>query len=107
VVVVEVVFAVTVGDASVAATTFTEAVTPHVAGLVAPVGIVVTAQVRLTVPVNPFAGVTVIIEVSFVIAPAATVMPPPLLRLKVGVAAAETVTVTAFEVLPLKLASPP
>ena len=34
----------------------------HVAGLVAPVGLA-TAQVRLTAPVNPFDGVTVIVDV--------------------------------------------
>jgi hypothetical protein len=34
----------------------TEDVTPQVAGLVAFAGVVATAQVRLTAPVNPFAG---------------------------------------------------
>lgn len=42
----------------------------QVAGLVGLLGLVVTAQVRPTLPVKPFAGVTVTIEVLPVVAPA-------------------------------------
>jgi hypothetical protein len=45
----------------------------QVTGLVAPVGAVVTAQVKATVPVNPFVGVTVIGDVLPVVAPWLTV----------------------------------
>jgi predicted secreted protein len=70
----------------------TEGVTPQVAGLVAPVGTVVTVQVRLTVPVNPFAGITVMVDVLPVVALASKVMGPLFVRAKLGVAAAVTVT---------------
>jgi hypothetical protein len=53
----------------------TEDVTPQV-GAVMPPGGFVSAQVRLTVPVNPFDGVTVIVEVFPDVAPAVTVTPP-------------------------------
>jgi hypothetical protein len=78
----------------------------HVAGLVAPVG-PATAQVRFTAPVNPFDGVAVMVDVLPEVAPAVTLMLPLLVRAKLGTAAAVTVTVTAFDVLPLKLVSPP
>jgi hypothetical protein len=70
-----------------------EGVTAQVAGLTAPVGIVVTAQVRPTDPVNPFEGVTVIVDVFPVVALASTLMLPLLVRPKLGVGAAVTVTV--------------
>jgi hypothetical protein len=71
----------------------TELVTPQVAGLVAPAGIVVTAQETLTVPVNPFDGVTVIVAVLPVADAAANEILPPLVRPKLGA----VVTVTVFD----------
>jgi len=57
----------------------------QVTGLVAPAGSVDTTQVKLTVPVNPFAGVTVIVDVLFAVAPGLMEIAPLLLRLKPGV----------------------
>lgn len=71
----------------------TEGVTTQVAGLVAFAGVMMTAQVRLTAPVKPFAGSTVIVAVLPAVAPAATVMLPLLVRAKLGAGAALTVTV--------------
>ena len=71
----------------------TEEATPQVAGLVAPVGMVVTVQVRLTVPVNPFAGITVIVAVLPVVALASKVMGPLFVSAKLATVAAVTVTV--------------
>ena len=51
----------------------------QVGASIAPVGLEVIAQVRATVPLNPEeAGVTVIVEVFPVVAPAAILMPVPL-----------------------------
>ena len=75
----------------------------HVAGWLAAVG--VTAQVRATAPLNPPDPVALMVAVLPVVAPALTVMLPLLLSAKLG-EAAETVTVTAAEVLVLKLVSP-
>ena len=55
----------------------------HVTGLVAPVG-PVTAQLRLTFPVNPPDGVALIVEV-LPVAPWITVMFPLLVSAKPGV----------------------
>src|ERR1039457_6020547 len=52
----------------------------QVVGLVAPVGVLVTAQVRATVPVNELPGVTVMVEVPA--EPGTTLMLPPLERVK-------------------------
>lgn len=84
---------VTVAATGLALATFTELVTAHVAGLTAPEGIVVTAHVKLTVPVNPPLGDTLMVDVLPVVAPAATVMFPPLLSAKLGA----VVTVTVFD----------
>jgi hypothetical protein len=46
------------------------------AGLVAPVGDEVTAQARETVPVNEFAGVTVMVDVLPLVPPGVTEMLP-------------------------------
>ena len=51
--------------------TLTEDGMLHVAGLVGLVSVVVTAQLKFTVPVKPPAGVTLIVEVFPVVAPAA------------------------------------
>jgi hypothetical protein len=93
VVVAEVVVTVSVAVCAVVPATLTELVTPQVAGLVAPAGIVVTAQDRLTVPVKPLEGVTVTLAVLPVVAAAANEMFPPLLRAKLGA----VVTVTVFD----------
>ena len=77
----------------------------HVAGLVAPVG-PATAHVRLTAPVNPFDGVAVIVDVLPVVAPAVMLMLPLLVRAKLETGAVLTVTITALDVLLLKLVSP-
>lgn len=54
----------------------------HVAGLVALEGVVVTAQARLTVPVNEFVGVTVMVAVLPLVAPGTKLMLPLLLSEK-------------------------
>jgi hypothetical protein len=54
----------------------------QVAGLAAPEGELVTEQVSATVPVNELAGVTVIVEVLPLVAPAVTLMLPLLERVK-------------------------
>jgi hypothetical protein len=54
----------------------------HVVGLTAFAGAVVIAQLRVSVPVNEFDGVTVIVEVLLVVAPGATVMLPLLVSAK-------------------------
>ena len=53
---------------------------PQVVGLVAPVGELVTAQVRDTVPVNELEGVTVMVAVLALVAPGFTLMLPLLER---------------------------
>ena len=70
----------------------TEAGTLHVAGSLAAVGVI--TQLRLTVPVNPPDGVTIIVDVLPVVAPGLTLMLPLLLRANVGGTAAVTVTFT-------------
>ncbi len=77
----------------------------HVAGSLAASG--VTAQVKATAPLNPPDPVTLMVDLLPVVAPGLSVMLPLLLRAKLGGTAAFTVTVTALEVLPLKLLSPP
>jgi hypothetical protein len=74
--------------------TSTVELTPHVAGLVGDVGVVVTAQVKLTLPVNPFDGVTVMVAASPVVAPAANASAPLLLSAIAGGGGAVTVTLT-------------
>jgi hypothetical protein len=54
----------------------------QVVGLVAPEGAVVTAQVSATAPVNEFAGVTVMVAVSPLIAPGLRERLPLLERVK-------------------------
>jgi hypothetical protein len=76
-----------------------EGVTPQVAGLVAPVGAMVTAQERLTAPVNPLEGVTVIMDVLAVAALASTVILPLFASTKPGGGAAATTT----ELVPVAL----
>ena len=83
-VVVDVVVTVTVAVTAVALTTLTELVTPQVAGLTAPDGMVVTAQLRLTMPVNPPLGVTLMVDVLPEVAPAAMEMLPLLPSVKLG-----------------------
>ena len=59
--------------ASALPVTVAEAIVPQVTGLVALDGLVVTEQVRFTVPVKPSVGSTAIVEVLPEVAPAATV----------------------------------
>ena len=54
----------------------------HVGASVAPDGLAVTAQVRLTVPVNEPDGVMVIVEVLPVVAPGETVIAPLFINVK-------------------------
>jgi hypothetical protein len=54
----------------------------HVVALVALVGVLVIEQLSVTVPVNELDGVTVMVEVSPLVAPGATVMLPLLVRAK-------------------------
>jgi hypothetical protein len=62
----------------------TEAGILHVTGLVAPVGTVVTAQLRVTAPVNPLVGVAVMMEVLPEVAAWSMVMLPLFPRVKLG-----------------------
>jgi hypothetical protein len=81
VVVVDVVAAVSVAVCAVVLLIVTEVGERlHVVGLEAPDGEVVTAQVSVTVPVNEFVGVTVMVEV--LVAPGLTVMLPLLVSVK-------------------------
>jgi hypothetical protein len=57
---------------------------PHVTGLVAFVGAVVTEQLRATVPVKPLEGVTVMVDVLPIVTPWPIVMVPLLETEKVG-----------------------
>jgi hypothetical protein len=83
VVVEEVVVAVSVEVCAVVLLMVTEAGERlQVAGLVALVGVVVSAQESVTVPVNEFAGVTVMVEVLPEVAPGATLMLPLLVSVK-------------------------
>jgi hypothetical protein len=70
----------------------TDVVTPHIGGLLAATG--VTAQVRSTTPVNAFDGVTVIVAVSPVVAPAMNVSGPLFVSVIAGTGGAVTVTPT-------------
>jgi cell division ATPase FtsA len=62
-VVVAVEFAVSVVGTELADVTFTDAGMEQVTGLVGLAGVVVTAQLRVTVPVKALAGVTFMVEV--------------------------------------------
>lgn len=84
----------------------TEGATPQVAGLVAFAGDTFTAQLRFTVPVKPFWGVTAIVDVLPVLAPASKVTLPLLERAKLGDGVEVTVIVVAAEVLAAKLVLP-
>jgi hypothetical protein len=86
VVVVVVEFAVSVAVCTPAPVMTTDDGMLQVTGLVALAGAVVTAQLRVTVPVNPLDGVAVIVDISPVVTPWATVMAPLLEMEKVGVA---------------------
>ena len=70
----------------------TEDGTLQVAVLVAPAGAVVTAQLRLTAPVKPFAGVVVMVAVLPEVALASKLMLPLFESVKL----AGAVTVTVF-----------
>jgi hypothetical protein len=62
--------------------------------------VVVTAQVRFTVPVNPPTGATVTVDVFPVVAPAVTEIAPLLLKENVGVALTVTFTVVVCVIDP-------
>jgi hypothetical protein len=64
----------------------------QVIGLDAPVGVVVTAQVRSTAPVNPFDGKIPNHDVFPEAAPAATLAAGPLIMVKPGVGAMPPLT---------------
>jgi hypothetical protein len=76
----------------------------HVAASLAAAGL--TAHVKATAPLNPPDPVTLTVDPLPVVAPGLTVMLPLLLRAKPG-GTVFTVMVTALEVLPLNLLSPP
>jgi hypothetical protein len=65
----------------------------NVGGFTAPVGLVATAALSVTLPVKPFAGVMVMVDVLPVVAPAVIVTAVPA-TVKVGGA---VVTVTALD----------
>ena len=68
---------------AVAPVTSTDAGTVQVTALDAPEG-AITEHVKFTVPVNPFDGLTLTVDVFPVVAPAVTVMFPLLLSAKLG-----------------------
>jgi hypothetical protein len=70
----------------------------HVTGLLAPAGLVVSAQVRFTVPVKPVVGVTVTVAVPF--DPCVIEIGPLLLMLNVGAALMVTLTAVLCVMLP-------
>ena len=70
----------------------------QVTGLVALAGLVVTAQVRATVPVNPVDGVAMIVDVP--VPPCVMETAPLLLMLNVGAALMVTFKVVLCEMLP-------
>jgi hypothetical protein len=78
-----VVLIVSVPVAAVVPAIVTELVTLH-AGAEIPPGGLVNTQVRFTVPVNPPAGVTVMVDVFPLVAPGRTETLPPLLNVKLG-----------------------
>jgi hypothetical protein len=94
-VVVEVVATESVAVAPAAPVMLTVDGTLHVAGLVAPTGLVVTAQLRSTVPVNPFEGVTLTVDVLPVVAPWLREMLPLLLSAKLAAPAVELLTIAS------------
>jgi len=85
--------------------TSTDVPTAHVAGLVGLAGVVVTAQLKSTTPVKLFEGVTVIVAVSPVVAPATKLSAPLLLSVMPGVPAAVTVTFTGVDPVTLPVAA--
>ena len=86
--------AVSVAVTAVVPVTDSEVGTVQVTGLTALAGAVVTAQLRATVPVNPFEGVMLTVDVLPVVAPAVTAIAPLFDSANVGVAAALMVTLT-------------
>jgi hypothetical protein len=78
----------------------------QVAGLVAPAGLVVTEQLRVTAPVKPLVGVTLIVEVLPVVAPAATLIAPALLRENVEIGLTVTLTGVVAVILPVAASVP-
>lgn len=101
---VDVVVTVSVAETGAVPVTLTDDVTAQVAGLVAPMGMVVTEHESVITPVKPLDGAAEIEVVLPVVAAAATEMLPPFERVKL--AAAVTVTETAVDVLLLKFESP-
>jgi hypothetical protein len=83
---------------------FTGVVTAQVPGLLAAVGVI--AQVRLTFPVNPPAGVMVIVAASPVVAPAPKLIAPLLVSAKLGGAVTFTVTKVFEVILPVEASLP-
>jgi hypothetical protein len=83
--VVEVEFAVSVAVTELVVVRLTEDGMEQVTGLVPPAGAVVTWQLKVTVPVKAFAGVTYIVEVLPEAAPWTTDMAPVEVSAKVGV----------------------
>jgi hypothetical protein len=98
--------AVSVAVTALADVTFSEAGTLQVTGLVAPKG-PVTAQLRETVPVNPFNAVMLTVEVFPVVAPWRIEMLPLLLRANPGVtlppAATAAIMPTVWTYFPVEL----
>jgi hypothetical protein len=77
-----VVFTISVAVCAVSPLIVTDAGTLHVGGSFAAVGVI--AQLRLTTPVNPYHGVTEIVDVFPVVAPGATLSGAPVNTEKYG-----------------------
>jgi hypothetical protein len=93
VVVVAVLLAVRVAVTALEPVMFSEAGMLQLTGLVGLLGVLVTAQLSVTAPVNPFDVVMLIVEVLPVVAPWVTEMLPLLLSAKFEPAVTVTFTV--------------
>ncbi len=71
-------------------------IVPQVTGLVAPAGDVVTAQVSATAPVKPLVGLTDMVDVFPLVAPAVMLMLPLLVKVKPGVVLVAPVTMAVM-----------
>ena len=80
--------------------------TPQLMGSVPPAGLVVTAQDRLTTPVNPFRGVTMRFEVLPMAAPAVSVIGALFESVIPGAAAMVTVLVVLAVTVPVASSLP-
>jgi hypothetical protein len=96
-----VVLTVRVEVTAVADVTLIGLVIVQVGASVAPLGLVVTEQLRVTLPVNPPAGVTEMVDVLLVVAPGVAMVIGPLLVRPMPAAALRTIGTLSGELLTL------